>query len=92
MSTIQAITYEDAIAVTASDSAKDPAGPFAGFYTGSGGDITVVTSRGRTVLFKGTAAGLVVTCAILQVKVTGTAATNILGMLAPPYKGPGATS
>lgn len=87
MASILSITYEDAVAVTPSNSTDDPAGPFAGFYTGSGGDISVVTARGSTVTFASTPAGVVMTCAIKRVRTTGTAATGVLGMLALPWKG-----
>jgi hypothetical protein len=58
----------------------DPAGPFAGFYTGSGGDIKVRTIRGQDRTFHGTVAGVVITCAILRVWSSVTAATNVMGM------------
>jgi hypothetical protein len=92
MSNIQAITYEDAITVTASDTVDDPKGPFAGFYTGTGGDIKVTTIRGTAQVFKGTVAGVVITCAIKRVWSSVTAATSVLGMVALPYKPPGPSS
>jgi hypothetical protein len=86
MSNILAITYDDAIAVTASDSVNDPAGPFAGFYTGSGGTIKVTTIKGTTATFTNTQAGVIMTVPILRVWTTTTAATGVLGMVALPFK------
>jgi hypothetical protein len=86
MSNILAITYEDAVAITASDATADPAGPFAGIYTGSGGDIKITTRSGAVVL-KSTPAGVIMPLWCSRVWSTGTAATNVLGMLALPFKG-----
>ena len=86
MSNILAITYDDAIAVTASDSTADPAGPFAGFYTGSGGTIKVTTIKGTTTTFTNTQAGVVMTVPISRVWTTTTTASNVLGMVANPFK------
>jgi hypothetical protein len=88
MSDIRAVTLEGALAVTPSDTLPLASGAlFAGFYTGSGGNITVVTSRGETVEFAGTPAGVVIPVAISQVMATGTAATGILALYAKPYSG-----
>ena len=92
MSDITSVTYESAVAVTPSDSAPvagtaaSPKG-FAGFFTGSGGNITVITYLGDTVLFAGTAAGIIIPVAITYVKATGTAATGIVALVAGPYGG-----
>ena len=87
MSTILAVTYDSAVAVSASDSVADPAGPFAGFYTGTGGDISVALEKtGATVVFASTAPGTIVTVPIARVNSTGTAATSILGLQALPFK------
>jgi hypothetical protein len=90
MSSIMSITYDDAIPVTPSDSVSDVAGPFAGFYSGTGGTIVVQTVRSgnsvvRTLL--GVPAGIIVPLAIVRVNATGTTATGIFGMVAMPYKG-----
>lgn len=81
MSDLGSVSYQTAKAVTVSDSTPDPEGPFDGFYTGSGGNITVITVEGDTTEFAGTAAGIVIPCQIKQVKETGTAATGIVGMI-----------
>lgn len=43
------------------------------------GDVTVVTSRGTTVLFQGVQAGETLPIWVKQVLATGTTATNIVG-------------
>lgn len=79
-----ALDFDSAIAVTANDSTDDAHGPFAAFYTGSGGAIKVHTCRGDDVTFSSTAAGAVIKCAIKRVWSTGTVATGVLGMFGPP--------
>lgn len=86
MSTINAITYDDAVAITPSDSTVF-AQPFAGFYTGSGGTIKVTTVRGTVCAFASLPAGVIVPLAIKQVWSTNTGATGIFGMVAMPYRG-----
>lgn len=86
MSNILAITYDGAVSPTQSDGTNDPAGPFAGFYTGSGGNIKVTTIKNQDVTFASAAAGVVMTVAILRVWSTGTVATGVLGMQALPFK------
>jgi hypothetical protein len=88
MGDIRSVTYEGGLAVTPSDSAPLQSGAlYAAFYTGSGGNITVVTSRGETVEFAGTAAGIIIPVAISQVKASGTAATGIVALYVVPYPG-----
>jgi hypothetical protein len=87
MSNIMAITYEGAAAVTQSDATADPAGPFAAFYVGTtGGNVKVTTIDGSTVTLAGTLIGQIYPIAITRVWSTGTAASNILGLRALPYK------
>lgn len=92
-SDIKSVTYDDAVPVTASDTTNDPAGPFAGFYVPAAGSYKVRTMRNRDVTFTSLSAGVIVPCAILRVWSTGTQGNgaNVLGMIAPPYKGPGPT-
>jgi hypothetical protein len=80
MSDIASVTYADAVAVAESDTTADPKGPFAGLYTGSGGDIKVTTLRGTSVVLAGTAAGIVIPIAVSRVWSTGTVATSVLGL------------
>ena len=93
MSNILASVYDSAIAVTASDTTADPAGPFASLYvgtsTGIAGTLTVTTIRGTKVTFTGVLAGTIIPVAVQRVWSTGTTATNVLGLLAMPYKGSG---
>ncbi len=88
MSRHVSICYDDAVAVSKSDSAADPAGPFAAFYTGEGGDIKVTTLRGTAITFKSTAAGTIIPVPISRIWSTGTAATTPLGMYDAEYYGP----
>lgn len=67
--------------------AGSDAGPFAGgiesrmLYVGVTGDVTVVSKRdGGTHLFKAVPAGALLPIAVVQVKATGTTATNILAL------------
>ncbi len=92
MSNILAITYDDAIAVTASDTVDDPAGPFAGFYSGAGGTIKVTTIKGTAATLVNVPAGIVVTLAIRRVWSGTTTATSVLGMVANPFKKAAASS
>jgi len=89
VSTINSITYDDAIPVTPDDTTNDPAGPFAGFHTGSGGTIVVRTVKGTVRALPSLPAGIIFPLAIMRVNATGTTATGVLGMVALPYKRPG---
>jgi hypothetical protein len=84
MSDVKAVTYEDAIALTASDTAN--IGPYAAIYTGSGGNITVTTLAGTKTQLAGTAAGIIIPLAFTRLWATGTTPTNVCGMVAVPYK------
>ena len=82
MSDLYSITYEDAIAVTASDSTNDPAGPFVGFFTGSGGTIRFATYKtGRDVTMTNLPAGVIVPVPIRRVYSSTTTATGVLGLI-----------
>ena len=83
---VTAITYEGAAAVTASDATDDPNGPFAGFIIGGSGAVACVLLTGQTVTFSAMQAGIVYTLAVRRIKVTGTTATNIIGLNVPPYR------
>lgn len=86
MSNILAITYDNAIAVTQSDTIDDPSGPFAGFHTGSGGTIRVLTIKGNDVTLGSLPAGVVYTLAIRRVFSSTTSASGVFGMIANPFK------
>jgi hypothetical protein len=86
-SSISAITYDDAVAVTASDSVNDPNGGssgFAGLYVGGAGDIKVTTSAGTAVVLKAVPVGTFVRLRCMRVWSTGTTATNVVGLVAAP--------
>lgn len=55
---------------------------FAGIYTGSGGDITIVDGAGNIVKLTGTAAGIVLPIRFMRLRSTGTVATSVLGLIA----------
>lgn len=86
MSNIQAVTYEDAVDVTLSDTVNDPAGPFAGLLVCSDGDTIKFTSRTGTITLAGGYAGQIIPIMVRRVWNTGTSAT-VVGLLALPYKG-----
>ena len=92
MSKHTTIIYDDGVAVTASDTVNDPKGPFAGFHTGSGGTVRVITLRGRDLTLGSLPAGVVYPLGILRVFVATTSATGVLGMYEAGYKGPPATT
>lgn len=80
------LDYDDAIAVTASDTVNDAHGPFAGFYVGVAGAVKVTTVRGRDVSFPAVPAGTVIRLAIARVWSTGTQdATKVVGLGKLPY-------
>jgi hypothetical protein len=86
MSNIQAITYEGAKAVTKSDTAADPIGPFAGFLVTATGNVKFQTILGDTVTLSSLAANVFVPIACSRIWSTGTTAT-VLGLISAPYKG-----
>lgn len=91
MSNILAITYDDAIAVTPSDTVDDPNGPFAGFFIGgTAGSVAFLTNRGHAATIT-PGAGVIVPIAIRRILSGGTSATNIYGVIAMPFKGKGPT-
>ena len=76
-----AIVYEDAAAVTASDTAADPAGPFASLLVSVAGTLKIHTLVGTDVAFS-VIAGQEVHIATQRVWSTGTSAT-VVGLKAP---------
>lgn len=86
------LIYDDAIAVTKSDSTDDPAGPFAGILVLATGTIKVTTIRGTDVAITGSpAAGIVIPLAVKRVWSTGTGAT-VMGLVEAGYHGPRASA
>lgn len=87
MSNILATTYEAGVAVTASDSAADPAGPFAALYIGGAGNATVLDLKGNATAYHGLLAGTILPVQCARVNSTGLTATNIVGLKAIPIGG-----
>lgn len=86
------LIYDDAVAVTKSDSTADSAGPFAAIYSGEGGDIKITTERGSTVTLKSTPAGVIIPIWTQRVWSTGTTPATVLGLYEAGYKGKPATT
>jgi hypothetical protein len=82
MSDVGAVTYDDGVAVTPSDTVADPNGPFAAFATGTGGNIKVQTAKGNALVLSSCAAGIIMPMLITRVWSTGTAATGVVGLKA----------
>lgn len=70
---------DDAAAVTPSDSV-DLANVSRGLYVGTGGDLTVITKGGTTILFKAVPSGTLLPIRVSRVKATGTAAADIVAL------------
>jgi hypothetical protein len=86
-SDIRAVTYDDAVAVTASDTVNDPNGPFSALQaTVGGGLIRVTTLRGSTAVVY-LVLGEILTLAVTRVWVSGAVATGIVGFKAPAVNG-----
>jgi hypothetical protein len=68
----------DAAVVAPSDTT---AVSFRSLYIGGAGDVTVVTSAGVTVDFVAVPAGSILPVSVIKVKLTGTTATNIVGLI-----------
>ena len=88
MSDIYALTYEDQVAVTASDTVADPNGPFAGFYVGGSGTVRFLNARNRDVTLTGCQAGTIYPFPFIRVFSSTTSATGIMGLSAPAYRAP----
>jgi hypothetical protein len=85
MSSIQAITYEQAYAITPSDTVNDANGPFAAIQVGTGGTLKVITKAGQTVTLT-MATGTTLPLLVARIFATGTSATNLVGLCAPPWR------
>jgi len=88
VSSILAVTYDSATAVTKSDTVKDPAGPFAGLLVTATGTLKFTTIKGSVVTLSTTTVGQIIPIAVEYVWSTGTSAT-VLGLHAMPYRGDG---
>lgn len=87
MSNIQAISYEDIVSVSPSDTVVQfGTKPAAAFMAAVGGTITITTARNTKQQIT-INAGVIYPIAIKQVWSTGTAASSIVGLMALPYLG-----
>lgn len=86
MSTIDAVTYYDAVTITPSDTPPATQVVYAGLGCTTAGTATVVTARGNTVTISLTL-GPPYPLAVVQVKATGTTAAGIVGMKQAPASG-----
>lgn len=84
MSNILAITYDQAVTVTKSDSTDDPKGPFAGLFVGVAGTLKFTTMNGVDVSTT-VVAGQTVPIVVKRVWSTGTAST-VYGLITPPFR------
>ncbi len=80
MSKYQGLHFQDAIAVTKSDSTRyDP--PLDAIYVGGTGNLAVETLGGNVVTFATIAASTVLPVRAIRVLDTGTTATTIVGLV-----------
>ena len=86
MSDIDAITYDDALTITPSDSTQQLTTPAAGLNVQVAGTVTLLTAR-KTKVTIGAAAGVNIGLAFLQIYATGTTATGITALIKSPYAG-----
>lgn len=86
MSDIRSITYEGAAAVTQSDSAADPNGPFAAIEATTASGLAKVTMINGDVVTVYLTQGLIKPIAIRMVWTSVTAATGIVGYRSNPYR------
>ncbi len=89
MSDIGAITYQNGIPVTLSDTAPSPKVKYAAFYVGVTGDVQVTDANGSTFILKNCQAGTTYPIACVQFWATNTTATNLVALGAYPYSVPG---
>ena len=71
---------QDAFAISVSNTTPLPAMARA-IYVGVGGDITLITSKGNTVLFTGVLQGAILPVMAIQVKATGTTASSLVAIV-----------
>lgn len=89
MSDILGITYTGANAVNPSDTTDDPSGPYCALYIGtaSSSNVKIKLAAGDVVTFMNVLQGTILPMQCLRVFVTGTTASNIVGLKAPPIGG-----
>lgn len=69
---------QSAVAITLADS--DLAHPVRSLYIGVTGDVKVTTVNGQAVTFVGVQGGFILPVSVKRVWLTGTTATNIIGL------------
>jgi hypothetical protein len=75
-------TYDDAFAITPSDTVNDANGPFAGLYVTTAGSLKIQTSSGNVLAMAGVVLGHL-DIRTVRVFATGTSAT-VIGLKAVP--------
>ena len=85
MADIRSIVFEGIRLATLSDSARDPSGPFAGFYCNTAGNIAFQALDGSTGLINALA-GIIYPIAVSRIGSTSTTASTIYGCIAQPYR------
>jgi hypothetical protein len=88
MSDIRAFAFEGGLAITPSNTANDPAGPFAALWIGTAGNATIVDSRGNVTTYTNLPAGFLLPLQCVRVNSTGLTAGSIVGLRANPVGGP----
>lgn len=83
-SSIQAVTYEDAVPITPGTNAVGA--QFAGLIATVGGTVALTTLRGTAISLT-VLAGVVYPIGFQAIASGGTTATGIFGLIAMPYKG-----
>lgn len=87
MSDIRSVTYHGAYAVTESDTAADPKGPFSGLQATTAAGLAKVTCLDGSVATVYLPLGLIMPLAVSRVWSSVTAATGIVGLKAPNVNG-----
>jgi hypothetical protein len=85
MSDIGAITYQNGIPVTLSDTAPSPKVIYAAFYVGVTGDVKITDANGSSYVLKNCQQGTIYPIAATQYWATLTTATNLVALSARPY-------
>lgn len=74
-------SFRDAANITPSDTVPQNGQPFMAIWVGGAGNLTIITPQGSTVTFNAVAAGTLIPIQAATVKVTGTTATLLVGLL-----------
>ncbi len=86
-STVQASTYDYAVAVTKSDTVNDPAGPFTGLYVSASGTLILYNQNGLESTNPITIAAIAGTYICWPVKRVGASSgATVFGLVSPVVK------